>query len=181
MEIFVRELEKKQPTYYWPTIAAAMWRMRQRLKQDPQHAQALQAFRWAAHNETAARAICALSVLSWLAEAVTQPDERTAREIAMHKRIFEKERNAWRVLCENNLADVAAPHLREAVKHLVIAYNLANDYVPDRAALLRATAIKLERQFDFRGHAIAARLVSAALNVRVEPHQTRHAVKKIKR
>jgi hypothetical protein len=92
---FVPELQRKsrrRPGYYWPTVAAVFWNnlsFRKRLQKDPRHAAALASFRWAAHHEAAARAVCAADVLCWLAEAVTQPDERTRREIDEHKRKFE--------------------------------------------------------------------------------------------
>jgi hypothetical protein len=184
MARLVNELERGRPAYMRATTAALFWRdlpLRRRLKKLPQYGQALQAFRWAAWNEAAARAACAAEMVRWLAEVVTQPDEQTRCEIAMHQHEFEEARRAWQLLCANGLADQAKVHLTQSVKHLVIANNIARDWTPDRNKLLRSTGIRLERLFGFRGDRIAARLVAAALGAHVSRRQSFYAVKIIRR
>jgi hypothetical protein len=181
---FVGELRRESRTragYYWPTVAADFWRdvsFRKRLQKDPRHAAALVSFRWAAHHEAAARAVYAADVLCWLAEAVTQPDERTRREIDKHKRKFEQQRRAYQLLCAEGLEGEAKPQLVEAAKHLWLASRKWN---PDRGMLLRANCRKLAGLFLFGGKRIAAGLVAAALNEPIFYWHTRHAVKKIRR
>jgi hypothetical protein len=178
---FVRQIERSGPHgYYWPTIAAELWRIssiRRRLQRRPRYAAALAAYRWAAHNEAAARAVLAADVLCWIAEAVTQTDEHTKREIDKHKRKFEEQRSVYQLLGESGRADAAQPNLTEAVKHLVISNNLKR---ADRNDLLIATRIKLKRLFGL-GYGIAAELVGAALDEGTFLWHTRYVVKKNKR
>jgi hypothetical protein len=183
MARFTREFERNNNgtrDYLRPTMTALFWRdlsLRRLLQKYPQHAPALQASRWATHNEAAARALCAVALVCWLAEAATQPDERHKSEIAMHKRFFEAERRAWQSLCANGLADQAQPHLRQAVEHLVLANILTRDWTPDHDELLHGTCNRLAGFFGHRCYGIAAQLVSAALDKPISRRHTRYAVK----
>jgi hypothetical protein len=80
----VSELNRGGPDYIRPTMAALPWLflpLRQDLQKQPSYAQALQASRRIARNETTVRAVGVAEVICWLAEAVTQPNERSLREL----------------------------------------------------------------------------------------------------
>jgi len=102
-----------------------------------------------------------------------QPDEPRRGEIDRHRRSFKAEKRAWQLLCAEGLADQAEPHFNRALKHGDI---LARE---DRDELLRVTYWRLARHFGFRGHRIAAALVSAALelDVPISHWHTRYVVK----
>ena len=180
----VSELERGKPGYMRPTVAALFWNdlgFRRKLQKHSRHAKALAACRWAARNETAARAQCAASILCWLAEAATKPDAKTQCEIDEHQRIFEEERTAYQLLWAKGLVDQAASHLTLAVKHLVIANNLQAPVAPDPDELVRLTYRKLAQQFGCAGYRTAAGLVSAALKKSISARHTRHSFKKFRR
>jgi hypothetical protein len=179
------EFKRRKGTgdYLRPTMAALLWRdlrLRRWFQRHLQHKQALEAFRWAAHDEAAARAICAANVLFWLAEAVTAPrlDESTKRKIVRHMRHSDKHRHAWRLLWANGLKAEAEMHFRQALKHLLLANDL--DWKPDPDQLVYATCDRLWRRFGYRCYGIATRLVSAALDLKGDeeicPRHTRHVV-----
>jgi hypothetical protein len=176
------ELEKKRrgtANYLRPTMAALFWRdlpFRRLLQKHPRHKQALRAFRWAAYDEAAARAICAAAVVSELAEMATQPDERAVAKVAERARAAVEEWQTAEALRAFGLPDEAAGHMHLAFMHLSRAHILAREWRPDRDELLRATCINLERLFGFRGYRIAAGLVSAALNEPISRSHTRYAI-----
>jgi hypothetical protein len=124
----------------------------------------LPSYRCAARHESSWRACLVIELLSELAKMTTQPDDRSKGEIERHRRIFEEERRAWKLLCADGLADQAEPHFKVAIKHLVLTHILAT---PDRDelrdGLLLVTWWRLTRHFGFNGYRIAAALVSAAL------------------
>jgi hypothetical protein len=127
-----RELERGRPQFFRRTAASAFWRklsFRCRLQSRPQHAQALEAFRWAARNEI--EALCAVSVICWLAEPATQPDQQIQKEINERMWALQKERRAYQLMCANGLADQAQVHLTQAAMHLKIAGNIRRDADPD--------------------------------------------------
>jgi hypothetical protein len=158
--------------YLRPTVDALLWRdprLRKLLRADPQQAHKLPSYRCAARHESSWRACIVIELLSELAKRTTQPDEWSKGEIDRHRRIFEEERRAWKLLCVDGLADQAEPHFKRAIKHLVLTHILAT---PDRDELggkelrnelLLVTWRRLRRHFGFNGYRIAAALVSAAL------------------
>jgi hypothetical protein len=166
--------------YKHPTIDALLWRdleLQELLRADPQHEHKLQAYKCAARHETSWRACLVIELLSELAKMTTQqPDERSKGKIDRHRRSFEAERRAWKLLCAEGLADEAEPHRKQALKHLVLADILAR---PDRDELLRVIFWRLARHFGFRANRIAAALVSAALELKkpISPRHTRYVGK----
>jgi hypothetical protein len=178
----VSELDRGRPDYIRPTLAAVPWLyppLRQHLQKQPRYAQALQASRRIARNEATVRAVGAVEVVCWLAEAATHPDERIIRKIGHHWREFERQRGAYQLLCENGHADEAQPNLTEAVKHLVIWDNLMRDLAPDRDKLLRGTCFRLARLFGYPCYGTVARLVSSALACKISRSQAQYAFKKM--
>jgi hypothetical protein len=163
-----------------PLMPALFWRdpdLRRLLRKHPQHARALPVFRWAARDENAARELCIAELLFGLAEMATQPDEWSKGEIDRHRRCFEAQRRAWRLLCADGLTDEAEPHLKLAIKHLVLMHILAQEWTPDRDRMLSATCRRLAGLFGFNGYRITAALVSAALDIPISRRHTRYAVR----
>jgi hypothetical protein len=178
----VSELDRGRPDYIRPTLAAMPWLyplLRQHLQEQPHYAQALQASRRIARNQTTVRAVGVVEVVCWLAEAATYPDERSIRKIGHHWREFEQQRGAYQLLCENRHADKAQPNLTEAVKHLVIWNNLMRDLAPDRDKLLRGTCFRLARLFGHPCYGTAARLVSSALGCKISRSHAQYEFKKM--
>jgi hypothetical protein len=163
--------------YLRQTIDALYWRdpeLRRLHREDPQHAHKLPALRCAARDESMWRACIIVEILTELARATTQPDERAIAKVAGRARAALKERRTAEALLAAGLPDDASKHMQLTSTYLLRAHVLAWRWTPDRDELLRMTCFRLMRHFAFRGDRIASALVSAALEMG-EPISARRA------